>query len=118
MFTRQVKAQIGKNTFDIITSKLKMPTLAGNRQLFLHFFHHRTRLFHLSTENGRSQSIGDGHQSAYSCADLLLESLYCILPKWKVLRISLIRRVKKSKKYKMRKLKENTKYMISLQVYI
>ena len=34
LFTRQVKVQIGKSTLYIITSKLEMPTLAGNKQLF------------------------------------------------------------------------------------
>ena len=34
LFTRQVKVQIGKNTFKFSTSKLKMPTQAGNKQLF------------------------------------------------------------------------------------
>ena len=33
--------------------KRKMPTLAGNEHLSVHFFIHRPRLFHLSTENLR-----------------------------------------------------------------
>ena len=46
-----------------------MPTLAGNKQLSVHFFSHGLRLFHLSTEKVRVQSVRNGHQSGYSCAD-------------------------------------------------
>ena len=41
----------------------------------IHLFHRRTRPFHLSTENGRSHSVGDGYQSVYSRADMLLKIL-------------------------------------------
>ena len=34
-----------------------------------------TRLFHLSTENGRSQTVRDGHQSAYPRANILSTAL-------------------------------------------
>ena len=51
-----------------------MPTLAGNKQPFIHLFPHRMRLSHLSTENGRSQSVRDRHQSVYSRADVFIYS--------------------------------------------
>ena len=46
-----------------------MPTLAGNKHPSVHFFLHGPHLFHLSTENLRVRSVGNGHQSAYSRAD-------------------------------------------------
>ena len=49
----------------------------------MHLFPHRTRLFHLSTENGRSQSVRDGHQSVYSRADAFVCSSTRIFHKWK-----------------------------------
>ena len=48
-----------------IIYKGKMPTLAGNYHLFLHFFLHRPRLFHLSPEEVRVQSVRNRHQSGY-----------------------------------------------------
>ena len=35
-----------------------MPTPAGNKQLFLHFFRYRPRLFQLLTENLRADQLG------------------------------------------------------------
>ena len=46
-----------------------MPTLAGNKHLPIHFFLHGQRLFHLSTEKVRVQSVRNGHQGRYSPAD-------------------------------------------------
>ena len=48
-----------------------MPTLAGNKHPSIHFFPHGPRLFHLSTEEGTVQSIGNGHQSGHSRADTI-----------------------------------------------
>ena len=50
MFTRQIKAQIGKSTLTVLFIKKKMPTLAGNKQFYVHSSFYGTRLFHLSTE--------------------------------------------------------------------
>ena len=47
-----------------------MPTLAGNKHISVHFFPHGPRLFHLSTEKDTVQSVGIGHQSGYSRADI------------------------------------------------
>ena len=52
-----------------IIYKRKMPTLAGNKHLSVHLFPHRLRLFHLSTEKVRVQSVKNGHQRGYSRAD-------------------------------------------------
>ena len=63
-----------------------MPTLAGNKQLSIHRFPHRTRPFHLSTENGRTLSVRDGYQSVYSRADILRinkKNVYSIIGKGK-----------------------------------
>ena len=46
-----------------------MPTLAGNKQSSIHLFPHGPRPFHLSTENVRVRSVGNGHQSGYSRAE-------------------------------------------------
>ena len=50
LFTRQIKVQKGKSTLIITFIKGEMPTLAGNKHLFIHFFLHGSRLLHLSTE--------------------------------------------------------------------
>ena len=71
LFTRQIKLQIGKSTVIILFIKRKMPTLEGNKYLSVHFFLHGPRIFHLSTENVRIQSVGNGHQSGYSHADTI-----------------------------------------------
>ena len=71
MFTRQIKVQIGKSTLFIIFIKEKIPTLAGNKQFSVHFFLHGQRLFHLSTENVRVRSVGNGHQSGYPRAETI-----------------------------------------------
>ena len=49
MFTRQIKVQIGKSTLGN-NYKGKMPTLTGKKQLSVHFFLYRPRLFHLLAE--------------------------------------------------------------------
>ena len=48
-----------------------MPTLAGNKHLSVHFFPHGPRLFHLSTGKSTVRSVGNGHQSGYSRADII-----------------------------------------------
>ena len=48
-----------------------MPSLAENRHLSVHFFLHGPRLFYLSTEKIRVQSVKNGHQSGYSRADTI-----------------------------------------------
>ena len=48
-----------------------MPTLAGNKHLSVHFFLHGPRPFHLSTRKIRVQSVINGHQKSYSCADTI-----------------------------------------------
>ena len=48
-----------------------MPTLAGNKHPSVQFFLYRPRFFHLSTENVRVYSVGNGHKSAYSPADTI-----------------------------------------------
>ena len=55
--------------FNHIIYKEKMPSLAGKN--ILHFFLHRPRLFHLSTDKVRVQSLKNGHQSGYSRADTI-----------------------------------------------
>ena len=52
-----------------------MPTLAGNKHLSVHFFPHGPRLFHLSTEKVTVRSVGNGHQSGYSRADIINKNL-------------------------------------------
>ena len=48
-----------------------MPTLAGNKHLSVHFFLHGPRLFKLSTEKVRVQSVRNRHQDDYSRADTI-----------------------------------------------
>ena len=52
-----------------------MPTLAGNKHLSVHFFPHGPRPFHLSTEKGTVRSVGNGHQSGYSRADIINKNI-------------------------------------------
>ena len=55
----------------IIYQRNGMPTLAGNKHPSVHFFPHGPRLFHLSTEKSTVRSVGNGHQSGYSRADII-----------------------------------------------
>ena len=71
LFTRQSKVQLRKTTLITPSIKEKMPTLAGNKHLSIHFFLHGPRPFHLSTEKIRVQSVRTGHQSGYSRADTM-----------------------------------------------
>ena len=48
-----------------------MTTLGRNKHLSVHFFFHGPRLFHLSTEKVRVQSIKTGHQTGYSRANTI-----------------------------------------------
>ena len=52
-----------------------MLTLAGNKNLYVHFFLHGPRFFHLSTEKVRVRSVGNGHQSGFSRADTINKSI-------------------------------------------
>ena len=75
MFTRQIKVQIGKSTLTMLFIKEKMPTFAGNKHLSVHFFLHGPRLFHLSTEEVRFRSVGNGRQSGNSRADTISNNI-------------------------------------------
>ena len=57
--------------FNHIIYKAKMPTLAGNKHVSVHFFLHRPRLFHVSTEKVRVYSVRKGHQTDYSRTDTI-----------------------------------------------
>ena len=59
----------------IIYQRKGMPTLAGNKRPSVHFFPHGPRLFHLSTEKGTVRSVGNGHQSGYSRADITKKNI-------------------------------------------
>ena len=48
-----------------------MPTLTGSKHLSVHLFLHRPRLFHLSTEKVRVQSVTNGHQNGFSRANTI-----------------------------------------------
>ena len=74
-FTRQIKVQIGKSTLIILYIKGKMPILARNKYLSVHLFLHGPRLLHLSTEKVRVQSVRNGHQSGYSCANTMNKNI-------------------------------------------
>ena len=52
-----------------------MPTLAGNKHLSVHFFPLGPRPFHRSTEKGTVRSVGNGHQSGYSRADIINKNI-------------------------------------------
>ena len=52
-----------------------MPTLVGNEHLSVHFFPHGPRLFHLSIEKSTVRSVGNGHQSGYSRADIISKNI-------------------------------------------
>ena len=75
MFTRRIRVQIGKRTLIILLIKGQVPTLAGNKHLSVHFFLQGPRLLHLSTEKVRGRSVGNGHQSGYSRADILKNNI-------------------------------------------
>ena len=55
----------------IIYQREKMPTMAGNKHLSVHFFPHGPRVFHLSTERNTVRSVRNRHQSGYSRADTI-----------------------------------------------
>ena len=61
-----------------------MPTLEGNKHLSVHFFFHGPRLFHLSTEKVRVQSVKNGHQSGYSRADTKKNNINKISKKFSI----------------------------------
>ena len=66
LFTRKIKVQTRRSTLIIIPIKAKMPTLVGKKQLTVHFSPLGLRLFHLSTETVRVQSVRNGYQTGYS----------------------------------------------------
>ena len=84
LFTRQVKVRIGKSTSVIVSVKGKMPSLAGSKHLSVHFFLHGLRLFYLSTEKVRVQSVRNGHQSGYSRADTIKNNINKIWKKFSI----------------------------------
>ncbi len=55
--------------FNHIISKGRMPALVAKKHLSVLLFLHGPRLFHLSTEKVRVQSVRNGHQSGNSRAD-------------------------------------------------
>ena len=74
IFTSQVKVQSREKYFNHSNYKEKMPTMAGNKRLSVHFFLYRQRLFHLSTENIRVWLVENGCQNAYSRADTMMNN--------------------------------------------
>ena len=48
-----------------------MPTMAGNKHPSVDFFPHGPRPFNLSTGKSTVRSVGNGHQSGYSRADII-----------------------------------------------
>ena len=54
-----------EKNFDHTNCKGKMPTLAGKTHLSVLFFLRGPRLFHLSKEKVRVQSVRNGHQRGY-----------------------------------------------------
>ena len=59
----------------IIYQRERMPTMAGNKHPSVHFLPHGPRPFHLSTEKTMVGSIGNGHQSGYSRADIINKNI-------------------------------------------
>ena len=59
----------------IIYQRERMPTLAGKKHPSVHFFPHGPRPFHLSTEKSTVRSVGNGHQSGYSRADIINKNI-------------------------------------------
>ena len=59
----------------IIYQRERMPTLAGNKHLSVHFIPHGPRLFHPSTEKVRVRSVGNGLESGYSRADTIIKNI-------------------------------------------
>ena len=63
--TRQVKVQIRKITLIILTLKGENADSGGKKKhLSITFLAHRLRLFHLTTEIVRTESVKNGHQIA------------------------------------------------------
>ena len=52
-----------------------MPTLAGNKHPSVHFFPHGPRLSHLSIGKSTVRSVGNGHQSGSSRADIINKNI-------------------------------------------
>ena len=72
--------------FNHIVYKVKMPTLAGNKHLSVHFFLPGMRLFHLLTEKVRVQSVRNGPQNGFSRADTILKNINNTLNKFSIRR--------------------------------
>ena len=64
-----------KSNLIIIITK-KHPDSGGKKHCFNHVFPRRPRLSHLWTEKERAQSVGEGHQSAYSPACQNIKNYY------------------------------------------
>ena len=52
-----------------------MPTLAGNKHPYVQCFPHGPRLSHLSTGKSTVRSVGNGHQSGFSRADIINKNI-------------------------------------------
>ena len=69
LFARQINVKKREKYFNHIFYQRKDADFCGKQTPFRPFFLHGPRLFHLSTEKVRVQSVGNGHQSGYSSAD-------------------------------------------------
>ena len=65
------QVEMGKSTLVIIFIMERLPTLAKNKHLSVHFFLQGPRLFCLSIEKVQVQSVRSGHQSGYFRADTI-----------------------------------------------
>ena len=70
----QSQVKIREKYFQHKNIRMKTLTLAGNKRFSFHFLPHTTRIFHLSTENGRTEFVGNGQQNASSRADVFFKS--------------------------------------------
>ena len=61
-----------RNLFDFVICEEKTPTQAEIEHLSIHFLPHTPYFFKLSTEDGRTPSIRNGHESAYFRANVLI----------------------------------------------
>ena len=62
-----------------------MRTLVGNKQHSVLFFLHGPRLFHLSTEKVRVQSVRNGYQSGYFRTDTINNNIIKGLKKFSII---------------------------------
>ena len=103
--------KIGKSTLYIITSKSEMPTLAGNIQLFHPSLPSKDAPFPLFGRKWTDLIRRIWTSKRFFSRRHIVYSLgNCILHRWKILRITLMR--KKNKRTKMEKWKKKIKYNI------